>query len=143
MGSTIQTIAEHYIRLIREDWLQEIEDNPVDRTPSLSGFAQAKGKITVIQGADLFAADGVVEASPALAGISSASIRGRITFGPCAGARIWRVGDDSDAPWLLSTGAAGAGGAPEARARVERADRPRGSPRPPRSLIALSTPRSW
>lgn len=47
---------------------------------------------------DLFQADPVVEESPALAGISSASIQGRIAFGPRAGARVWRVGDDPDAP---------------------------------------------
>src|SRR3989441_4714275 len=54
-------------------------------------------------GADLCQADPVVEESPALAGISSASIQGRIALGPCAGARMWRVGDDPDAPWVLST----------------------------------------
>ncbi len=47
--------------------------------------------------ADLFQADPVVEESPALAGISSASIQGRIALGPRAGARVWRVGDDPDA----------------------------------------------
>ncbi|MGH7391260.1 MAG: transposase [Candidatus Rokuibacteriota bacterium] len=51
---------------------------------------------------DLFQADPVVEASPALAGISSASIQGRIALGPRAGARVWRVGDDPDAPWVLA-----------------------------------------
>ena len=45
----------------------------------------------------------MVEESRALAGISSASIQGRIAFGPRAGARVWRVGDDPDAPWVLST----------------------------------------
>lgn len=48
-------------------------------------------------------ADPVVEESPALAGISRASIQGRIAFGPRAGARVWRVGADPDAPWVLST----------------------------------------
>ena len=46
----------------------------------------------------------MVEESPALAGISSASIQARIALGPRAGARVWRVGDDPDAPWVLSTG---------------------------------------
>jgi hypothetical protein len=45
----------------------------------------------------------VVEESVALAGISSASILGRVALGPRAGARVWRVGDDPDAPWVLST----------------------------------------
>jgi hypothetical protein len=53
--------------------------------------------------ADVFQADPVVEESPVLAGISSASIQGRIAFGPRAGARVWRVGADPDAPWVLST----------------------------------------
>ncbi len=53
--------------------------------------------------ADLFPPDPVVEESPALAGISSASVQGRIALGPGAGARVWRVGDDPDAPWVLST----------------------------------------
>jgi hypothetical protein len=53
--------------------------------------------------AEVFQADPVVEESPALAGISSASIQGRIALGPGAGARVWRVGDYPDAPWVLST----------------------------------------
>jgi putative transposase len=53
--------------------------------------------------ADLFQVDPVVEGSPAQAGLSSASIQGRIALGPRAGARVWRAGDDPDAPWVLST----------------------------------------
>ena len=53
--------------------------------------------------ADLVQSDPVVDESPALAGISSASIQGRIALGPRAGARVWRVGADPDAPWVLST----------------------------------------
>ena len=53
--------------------------------------------------ADFSQADPVAEDSPALAGLSSASIQGRIALGPRAGARVWRVGDDPDAPWVLST----------------------------------------
>jgi putative transposase len=53
--------------------------------------------------ADVCPADPVVEESPALAGISSASVQGRIALGPRAGARVWRLGDDPDAPWVLST----------------------------------------
>jgi putative transposase len=52
--------------------------------------------------ADLVRADPVVEESPALAGISSASLQGRIALGSRAGARVWRVRDDPDAPWVLS-----------------------------------------
>src|SRR5262249_30608174 len=53
--------------------------------------------------ADLFRADPVVEESPALAGISTASIEGRIALGPRAGARVWRIGNEPDARWMLST----------------------------------------
>lgn len=53
--------------------------------------------------ADVLQADPVVEECPELAGISSASIQGRIALGPRAGARVWRVGADPDAPWVLST----------------------------------------
>ncbi len=38
-----------------------------------------------------------------LAGISSASIQGRIALGPRAGRRVWRVGEEPDAPWVLSS----------------------------------------
>src|SRR5437867_11801112 len=47
--------------------------------------------------------DPVVEESAVLARMSSASIQGRIALGPRAGARVWRVGDDPDAPWVLSS----------------------------------------
>ncbi|MGH7393047.1 MAG: transposase [Candidatus Rokuibacteriota bacterium] len=73
-------------------------------------------------------ADHVVEESPALALISSASIQGRIAFGPRAGARVWRVGDDPDAPWVLSTAprhAHLAGFDLHANVEVPAADRPR------------------
>jgi hypothetical protein len=60
------------------------------------------------RGLDPWEADGVqvdplVDASPALAGLTSASVEGRIGLGPRAGARVWRLGDDPDAPWVLST----------------------------------------
>lgn len=44
----------------------------------------------------------LVDESPALADISSALVRGRIALGPARGARVWRLGDDPDAPWVLS-----------------------------------------
>src|SRR5216683_877180 len=47
--------------------------------------------------------DPVVEESAALARMSSASIQGRIALGPRAGARVWGVGDDPDAAWVLSS----------------------------------------
>jgi hypothetical protein len=53
--------------------------------------------------ADLAQADPVVEESPVLAGISGASVQGRIALGPRAGARVWRVGGDPEAPRVLST----------------------------------------
>jgi len=53
--------------------------------------------------ADLSRPDPVADESPMLAGISSASIQGRIVLGPRAGARVWRVGEEPDAPWVLSS----------------------------------------
>jgi hypothetical protein len=44
-----------------------------------------------------------VDESPALAGLSSASVQGRIALGSRAGARVWRLGDEPEAPWVLST----------------------------------------
>ncbi len=85
--------------------------------------------------ADLLQADPVVEYSPALAGISSASIQGRIALGPRAGGRVWRVGADPDAPWVLSTAPRHAhlvGFDLHANVEVPAADRPR--------LVPLSAP---
>jgi len=78
--------------------------------------------------ADLLQADPVVEYSPALAGISSASIQGRIALRPRAGGRVWRVGADPDAPWVLSTAPRHAhlvGFDLHANVEVPAADRPR------------------
>jgi hypothetical protein len=50
------------------------------------------------------AVDPVAEESPALAGLSSAAVQGRIALGPRAGARILQLGRDPDAPWVTSTG---------------------------------------
>ena len=65
---------------------------------------------------------------PALAGISSASIQGRIALGPRAGGRVWRVGADPDASWVLSTAPRHAhlvGFDLHANVEVPAADRPR------------------
>jgi hypothetical protein len=51
--------------------------------------------------ADLSCTDPVAEESLMLAGISSASIEGRIALGPRAGRRVWRVGEEPDARWVL------------------------------------------
>ena len=48
--------------------------------------------------------DPLAEESPALAGISSASIQGRIALGPRAGARVFQIGREPDAPWVTSRG---------------------------------------
>jgi hypothetical protein len=53
--------------------------------------------------ADLSRPDPIAEESPMLAGISSASIQGRIALGPRAGRRVWQVGEEPDAPWVLSS----------------------------------------
>ena len=53
--------------------------------------------------ADVMPPDLVADESPALAGISSASIQGRVALGRRAGARVWRVGEEPDAPRVLSS----------------------------------------
>ncbi|MBI2217646.1 MAG: transposase [Candidatus Rokubacteria bacterium] len=78
VGHVLARIAVRVQRLLKRRWL-----DPCDT--------------------DMCQADPVVEESPVLAGISSASIQGRIALGPRAGARVWRVGADPDAPWVLST----------------------------------------
>jgi len=59
-----------------------------------------------LDGADPRAAsvDPFAEESPALAGLSSAAVQGRIALGPRAGARILQLGRDPDAPWVTSSG---------------------------------------
>ena len=53
---------------------------------------------------DVAPPDPLAEESLALAGISSASVLGRIALGPRAGARVWRLGHDPEALWVASTG---------------------------------------
>jgi hypothetical protein len=48
--------------------------------------------------------DPLAEESPALAGMSSAAIQGRVALGPRAGARVIQIGRDPDAPWVTSRG---------------------------------------
>ena len=67
----------------------------VRRLPRRRGFD--------VNDSDLSGLDPVLEEFPVLAGISSASIQGRSALGPRAGARVWRVGDEPDAPWMAST----------------------------------------
>ena len=54
--------------------------------------------------ADAVDVDPLAEESPALAGISSASIQGRIALGPRAGARVFQIGREPDGPWVTSRG---------------------------------------
>ncbi len=49
------------------------------------------------------AQDPLVEESPVLAGIMSASVLGQVALGRRAGARVWRLGSEPDAPWIAST----------------------------------------
>ncbi len=56
------------------------------------------------QDVDVASPDPLAEESFALAGISSASVRGRVSLGRRAGARVLRLGRDPDAPWVTSTG---------------------------------------
>jgi hypothetical protein len=65
--------------------------------------AWAFATATPAPAADLSRPDPVAEESPPLAGITSASIWGRIALGPRAGRRVWQVGEEPDAPWVLSS----------------------------------------
>ncbi len=53
---------------------------------------------------DVAPPDPLAEESLALAGISSASVQGRIALGRRAGARVWRLGHDPEAAWVASSG---------------------------------------
>ena len=48
--------------------------------------------------------DPFTEESPALAGISSASVQGRVALGPRAGARVLQIGREPNGPWVTSKG---------------------------------------
>src|SRR5204862_2096250 len=48
--------------------------------------------------------DPLAEESPALAGIRSASIQGRIALGPRTGARVLQLGREPEPPWVTSRG---------------------------------------
>ena len=48
--------------------------------------------------------DPLTEESPALAGISSAAVQGRVALGPRAGARVIQLGREPDSPWVTSRG---------------------------------------
>jgi putative transposase/transposase-like zinc-binding protein len=54
--------------------------------------------------ADVSRPDPVAEDSPTLAGLSSASVRGRVALGPRAGARLMALGRDPEAQWVSSGG---------------------------------------
>ena len=48
--------------------------------------------------------ESLTEESPALAGISSAAVQGRVALGPRAGARVVQLGREPNAPWATSRG---------------------------------------
>jgi hypothetical protein len=48
--------------------------------------------------------DPLAEESLALAGLTSASVQGRVALGPRAGARVRQIGREPDAPWVTSSG---------------------------------------
>ena len=54
--------------------------------------------------ANVSRADPVAEDSRALAGLSSASVQGRVALGPRAGARLMALGRDPEAQWVSSGG---------------------------------------
>jgi Putative transposase len=52
--------------------------------------------------ADADAGDPLAAESPALAGLASAAVQGRLALGPRAGARVERLGGGPDAPWVAT-----------------------------------------
>jgi hypothetical protein len=50
------------------------------------------------------APDLLAEESPVLSGITGASVLGHVALGRRAGARVWRLGSEPDAPWIASAG---------------------------------------
>jgi len=68
----------------------------VERLLRRRDFASGEG--------DVSGPDPIAEESPALAGISGAAIQGRIALGHRAGRRVWRVGSDPEAAWVVSGG---------------------------------------
>jgi hypothetical protein len=50
------------------------------------------------------AIDPLADESPVVAGLASAAVQGRIALGRRAGARVRRLGQDPDAPWVTSRG---------------------------------------
>jgi hypothetical protein len=54
--------------------------------------------------AEVERADSVAEESPALAGLTVASVQGRVALGPRAGARAMALGRDPEAQWVISGG---------------------------------------
>jgi Putative transposase len=59
----------------------------------------------VAPGADVTPPDPVAEEAPALAGLSGASVQGRVALGERAGARLLALGRDPEARWATSGGA--------------------------------------
>lgn len=54
--------------------------------------------------ADASPSDPLADDSPVLAGLSRASVQGRVALGPRAGARLLALGRDPDARWVISGG---------------------------------------
>ncbi len=52
--------------------------------------------------ASSFQLDALSEESPALAGIYSAGVQGRVAIGQRSGCRVMRIGADPEAPWVTS-----------------------------------------
>jgi putative transposase len=62
------------------------------------------GRRGLVPAAEVSRPDPVAEGSPALAGLSSASVQGRVALGPRAGTRLMALGRDPEAQWVSSGG---------------------------------------
>ena len=71
----------------------------------VTAIARRIGRLLARRGltVDADGADPMAAESPALAGLVSAAVQGRLALGPRAGARVERLGHDPDAPWAESS----------------------------------------
>src|SRR5262249_2944985 len=69
----------------------------------VGAIARRLGRLLARRGLAIDATDPLVAESPALAGLASAAVQGRLALGPRAGSRVERLGGDPTAPWVESS----------------------------------------
>jgi len=69
----------------------------------VGAIARRLGRLLARRGLAIDATDPLAAESPALAGLASAAVQGRLALGPRAGSRVERLGGDPAAPWVESS----------------------------------------